>query len=71
MESAMTDDWKGEAFIKRKPTKTEQYARGQSAVQTVIHKNRQAAGSNMSRTGGSWAKRIRSACIEAGANRVK
>jgi len=60
------DDWKGEALITRRPTRAEQYTRGQSAVQTAVHKNRQANGANMSRAGGSWAKRIRSACIEAG-----
>jgi hypothetical protein len=62
----MSDEWKGEAFITRKPTKAEQYHRGQSAVQCVAHKRRQAAGTNMSKAGGAWARRIHSSVIEAG-----
>jgi len=61
----MNEDWKGESLIRRRPTKAEQYARGQSAVQVVAHKKRQAEGTNMSRIGPGWAARIRSAVIEA------
>ena len=63
----MSDDWKGEAIIKRKPTRAEQIARGQSAVQSHVHNHRTAEGSNMSKAGGTWARRIKAACIEAGA----
>lgn len=62
----MSDDWKGEALIKRRPTRAEQYTRGQSAVQALAHKRRQAAGTNMSKSGGAWIRRIKSSVIEAG-----
>lgn len=62
----MTDDWKGEAHIRKRPTKAEQYTRGQSAVQVVAHKRRQAEGTNMSKAGGSWSRKIRASVIEAG-----
>lgn len=63
----MTDDtWKGEALIKRKPTRAEQYSRGQSAVQTVAHKRRQAEGTSMSKANGAWSRSIKAAVIEAG-----
>lgn len=62
----MSDHWKGEAIIKRKPTRAEQYTRGQSAVQCMAHKRRQAEGTNMSKSGGAWARKIHGSVIEAG-----
>lgn len=66
MEASVSEDWKGEALITRKPTRAEQYTRGQSAVQCMAHKRRTAAGTNMSKAGGAWSRRIKSSCIEAG-----
>lgn len=67
----MTDDWKGEALIKRRPTRAEQYSRGQSAVQIAAHKRRSANGTNMSKMGGAWVRRIHASVIEASAGRGK
>lgn len=59
------DDWKGEALIKRKPTKAEQYTRGQSAIQGMAHRRRQANGCNMSRANGGLARSFRAWSLEA------
>jgi len=62
----MNDEWKGEALIKRRPTRAEQYSRGMSAVQSANAKIRLANGTNPAKQGGAWARRINSSCIEAG-----
>ncbi|MFN3724513.1 MAG: hypothetical protein ACK4VZ_15910 [Paracoccaceae bacterium] len=62
----MTETCKGEALIKRKPTRAEQYSRGQAAVQSAAYKRRTNAGSNMSKAGGAWSRKIKATEIEAG-----
>jgi hypothetical protein len=59
------DDWKGESLIKRKPTREQQFLRGQSVMANLAHKKRQKNGTNMSKSGGVWVRRIRAAVIEA------
>lgn len=65
----MNDDWKGEALIKRRPTRAEQYSRGMSAVKAADAKRRQAQGTNPAKMRTTWAKRIHSSVIEAGARK--
>ena len=55
----MADDWKGEDKIRAKPMSKEQRRLDdQRVIQTVVHKKRQREGTNMSRSGGPWAKSI-------------
>ena len=62
----MSEDWKGEALIRRRPTKAEQYSRGMSAVKSADAKRKQANGTNPGKVGTVWARRINASCIEAG-----
>jgi hypothetical protein len=62
-------DWRGSDLIKINPTKADQYRAGQSFVQTLAHRRRQADGTNMSRAGGRWAKATKALCIEHGRGR--
>ena len=55
----MTDDWKGEDKIRGKPVPKEQRRiEDQRIIQTAVHKKRQKEGTNMSRSGGQWARTI-------------
>lgn len=54
----MTDDWKGERFIRAKRSSDERRVDDQRVIQSAVHKVRQKNGSNMSRSGGQWAKTI-------------
>lgn len=64
----MSDDWKGEDKIRRRPTKAEQYSRGMSAVKQADARRKQGNGSNPAKTGSTWARRINAACKEAKAD---
>lgn len=55
----MADDWKGEDKIRKKTlTKEQRRLENQRVIQTAVHKARQKKGSNMSKSGGLWARTI-------------
>ena len=55
----MSDDWRGEHLISAKPkSQQERSFITRSATSGIVHRRRQAEGSNQSRTGGPWAKQI-------------
>jgi hypothetical protein len=57
-------DWRGDISIP-KATPKARIAQTQSIAQSIAHAKRQAAGTNMAKAGGKWAKSIRSDVIRA------
>lgn len=61
----MSDDWKGEAAIRAKPTEAQRDLTTRSVAASVSHEKRRQMGVNMSRSGGMWAQSFKAWNLEA------